>query len=79
MCLQFLDFFDIFLANQVAVLSRDVLGQMSLSQDFGCCSCPRTKGEQDKETILSRNKGTGGPLLDCPGTFHPLETLNLTE
>ena len=32
--LQFLTFFDIFFANQVVILSRDVPGQRSLSQDF---------------------------------------------
>ena len=41
---------------------------------------PGTKGHQDKNFVLSRDKGTTGrPVLVCPGlsrgTFRPVETL----
>ena len=77
-------FFDIFFDNQVVTLSRDVPGERSLSRDFCCCSCPGTKGQRDKETFLSWDKGTTGrPVPDCPrtscGTSHLLETLIQTK
>ena len=76
----FLTIFDFFLTFFFVVLSRDVPGQRSLSRDFCCCSCPGTKGQRDKETFLSRDKGTTGrPVPVCPGTSRgtsrPVETL----
>ena len=76
---QFLTFFEKKFANQIVVLSRDrrvcprifaaalVPGQ----RDRGIRKlfCPGTKGQRDKETFLSRDKGTTGrPVPDCPGT-----------
>ena len=56
-------FFNIFFDNQIV----DVPGQRSLSQDFAGALVLRdrdggTKGLWDKETCLSRDKGTTG----CP-------------
>ena len=69
-------FFYFFSKNGDIFVPRDVPGQRSLSRDFCCCSCPGTKGQRDKETFLSRDKGTTGrTVTDCPGTSRPLETL----
>ena len=69
-----------FLTGFDLVLSRDVPGQKSLPRDFCTCPCPGTKGQRDRETFLSRDKGTTGrPVPVCPGTSRgtsrPLETL----
>ena len=46
----------------------DVLGQKSLSGDFCCGYCPRTKGQRDS--------GTRNLLLSRPGLSRPLEFFN---
>ena len=55
-------------------------GTEVIAPGFFCCSCPGTKGQWDKETVLSRDKGTmGHPVPNCHGTScemsRPLETL----
>ena len=40
------------------ILSQDVQGQTTLSQDFCSFPCPRTKEHRDKKISLSRDKGT---------------------
>ena len=67
-----------FLGGKV-ILSRDVLGQRSFPWNFCSCPCSWTKGQQDKEIFLSRDKGTmGRSVPDCPGTSRPLGTLITT-
>ena len=58
------------------ILSRDVLGQRSLSRENCSCPCPGTKGHRDKIFFLPQDKGTTGRLVPvCPRTSRPVETL----
>ena len=40
-----------YFAKQGVILSRDVLGQMTLSQNFCSCYCPGTKGQREVSSL----------------------------